>query len=53
MIGLAEVREFEATATRLARVFEPDAVPSPDVLPMWEAVVRAQRAINAITTLLA
>ncbi|MBV8951001.1 MAG: hypothetical protein JOZ99_09005 [Actinobacteria bacterium] len=53
MIGLAEVREFEAAAARLAAAFEPDSVPSPDVLPTWEAAVRAQRTINAVTTLLA
>lgn len=53
MIGLAEIRGVETEATRVAADFEPDTVPAPDVIPMWEAALNAARKMQTVATLLA
>jgi hypothetical protein len=43
MVGVAEVREVAAEVGALARSLEPDLVPLPHALPMWEAFDAIER----------
>jgi hypothetical protein len=53
VVGLAEIRELDVAVTAMARALEPDAIPVPDAVAMWETLDAVERKVNAAKTLLA
>jgi hypothetical protein len=48
-----DARQMRAAVERFTRAFEPDAVPLPEVVSLWDEIDAAERQLSAAKTLLA